>query len=104
MFHVTSSLVGGVAAVAAWALVAPSTHPIQRAGLTQTDHQSVNRTAKGDRLALPPNYRQAKRPVATVEVIGVHDAAIVYREGLRGAATHIARHAAKQADPDGGAA
>jgi hypothetical protein len=80
MFHVTSSLVGGVAAVAAWALVAPSTHPIQRAGLTQTDHQSVNRTAKGDRLALPPNYRQAKRPVATVEVIGVHDAAIVYRD------------------------
>jgi hypothetical protein len=81
MFHVTSSLVGGAAAVAAWALVAPSSFaPSAQTGLTQADHQSVNRTAKGDRLALPPDYRQAKRPVRTVEVIGVHDAAIVYRD------------------------
>jgi hypothetical protein len=80
MFHLTSSLVGGAAAVAAWALVAPSTNPIQQTGLTQADHQSVNRTAKGDRLALPPTYHQAKRPVGTVEVIGVHDTAIVYRD------------------------
>jgi hypothetical protein len=80
MFHITSSLVGGVAAVAAWALVAPSSNPIVQTSLTQPDHQSVNRAAKGDRLALPANYRQAARPVATVEVIGVHDAAIVYRD------------------------
>ncbi len=80
MFHVTSSLVGGAAAVVAWALVAPSLNPAVQTGLTPADHQSVNRAAKGDRLALPPNYRQTKRPVATVEVIGVHDAAIVYRD------------------------
>jgi len=80
MFHLTSSLVGGAAAVAAWALVAPSIDPVQQTGLSQTDHQSVNRAAKGDRLALPPSSRQTKRPVAAVEVIGVHDAAIVYRD------------------------
>jgi len=77
MFHITSSLIGGAAAVAAWALVAPSFNP---AGLTPTDHQSVNRAHKGDRLALPPNYHQTKRTVATVEVVGVHDTAIVYRD------------------------
>jgi hypothetical protein len=40
----------------------------------------VNRATKGDRLALPPSYHQTTRSVATVEVIGVHDAAIVYRD------------------------
>src|SRR5690348_14680539 len=79
MFHITSSLIGGAAAVAAWALVAPAGTAIHT-GLTSADHQSVNRSMKGDLLALPPNDRQAKRPVATVEVIGVHDAAIVYRD------------------------
>jgi len=80
MFHLTSSLLGGVAAVAAWALVAPSVTPAVQTGLTQTDHQSVNRAAKGDRLALPAHQQQTKRSVAIVEVVGVHDAAIVYRD------------------------
>jgi hypothetical protein len=80
MFHVTSSLLGGAAAVAAMALVAPSFNPIVHAGLAQADHQSVNRARKGDRLPLPPNHHQATRSVATVEVVGVHDAAIVYRD------------------------
>jgi len=80
MFHITSSLIGGAAAVAAWALVAPPFSPTGQTGLARADHQSVNRTTKGDRLALPPNSQQPKRSVATVEVIGVHDAAIVYRD------------------------
>jgi len=80
MFHLTSSLLGGAAAVAAWALVTPSFNPAVKTGLAPADHQSVNRTTKSDRLALPPNHHQAKRSVATVEVVGVHDTAIVYRD------------------------
>ncbi len=80
MFHITSSLFGGLAAVAAWALVAPSYDPVAPTGLTRASHESVNRAAKGDRLALPPSHAQTARTVATVEVIGVHDAAIIYRD------------------------
>ena len=80
MFHITSSLFGGLAAVAAWALVAPSFDPVASIGFTRADHESVNRAAKGDRLALPPSHQQAVHSVATVEVIGVHDTAIVYRD------------------------
>jgi len=80
MFHVTSSLFGGLAAVTAWALVAPSHDPAAQAGPAQAQHESVNRAAKADRLALPPDYRRPTRTVASVEVVGVHDAAIVYRD------------------------
>jgi hypothetical protein len=77
MFHFTSSLIGGLAAVTAWALVAPST-PATQAGLSSAAHVNVNRAAKGDRLA--PPVHQAPRTVSSVEVVGVHDAAIVYRD------------------------
>jgi hypothetical protein len=80
MFHMTSSLIGGLVAVSAWALVAPSFDPAVKAGIAHADHENVNRAAKHDRLALPPNYHHPKRTVATVEVIGVHDTAIVYRD------------------------
>ena len=80
MFHLTSSLVGGLVAVTACALVAPPFNSAVKTGLAHADHENVNRTAKGDRLALPPDYRHPKRTVATVEVIGVHNAAIVYRD------------------------
>src|SRR5689334_7387208 len=73
MFHITSSLVGGLAAVTAWALVTPALDH------TTQDVQRVNRTMKSDRLAIS-QPRGATRTVATVEVIGVHDAAIVYRD------------------------
>jgi hypothetical protein len=81
MFHVTSSLVGGFAAVAAWALVAPSFDPTATTSASGAagSHEWVNRGAKGDRLAAP-SPRAEKSTVATVEVIGVHDAAIVYRD------------------------
>src|SRR5262249_54504017 len=76
MFHVTSSLLGGFAAVAAWALVTPSFAPANPARHRET----VNRVAKGDRLAPSSPRRQEERTIATVEVVGVHDTAIVYRD------------------------
>lgn len=80
MFHLTSSLLGGLVAVTAWTLVAPSFDPAVKTGVAQAEHENVNRAAKHDRLVLPPNYHHAKRTVATVEVVGVHDTAIVYRD------------------------
>jgi hypothetical protein len=77
MFHITSSLVGGLAAVTAWALVAPSFDP---ASQTPGARETVNRAVKGDRLAGPTASRSDEPTIATVEVIGVHDAAIVYRD------------------------
>lgn len=71
MFHVTSGLVGGLAAIAAWALVAPS--PDLGAGDT-----TVNRTEKADRITVP--HVGDENAVATVEVVGIHDTAIVYRD------------------------
>jgi|HubBroStandDraft_6_1064221.scaffolds.fasta_scaffold424303_2 hypothetical protein len=80
MFHITSSLFGGLAAITAWALVAPSFDPAAQIGATSAGHETVNRALKSDRLLLPPSHAQSERKVATVEVIGVHDAAIVYRD------------------------
>jgi hypothetical protein len=80
MFHITSSLIGGAAAITAWALVAPSIDPAAQNGLNPAGHETVNRATKSDRLMLPPNQSQAKRTVATVEVVGVHDTAIIYRD------------------------
>ena len=56
MHHLTSVLMGGLAAVGAWAMVAPSSAPASRMpGVGGLDAQvSVNRAAKGDRLAPPP--------------------------------------------------
>lgn len=79
MFHITSSLFGGLAAVAAWALVAPTFDPASQPGIAGDSHERVNRAAKADRITPPLSYRGGDT-VATVEVIGVHAAAIVYRD------------------------
>jgi hypothetical protein len=73
MFHVTSSLIGGLAAITAWAVVTPSFDS------TAQDVQHVDRSMKADRLATA-HVVGATRTVSTVEVIGVRDAAIVYRD------------------------
>ena len=80
MFHITSSLFGGLAAVTAWALVAPSFDAATMGSIAGATHQQVNRVVKGDRLAPPRPNLGSDRAVATVEVVGVHDAAIVYRD------------------------
>src|SRR5262249_22703889 len=43
-------------------------------------HERVNRIVKADRIAPPGLNADRNRAVATVEVVGVHDAAIVYRD------------------------
>jgi hypothetical protein len=73
MHHLTSMLMGGLAAVGAWALVTPSSAPAH-------DESSVNRTAKGDRLAVPRPQRGDQGSVTTVEVVGIHDASVIYRD------------------------
>jgi hypothetical protein len=85
MFHITSSLFGGLAAVTAWALVAPSFDPATKASLAADTHEHVNRAVKADRIASPRTNLGSDRAVATVEVatvevVGVHDATIVYRD------------------------
>jgi hypothetical protein len=78
MFHVTSSLFGGVAAVTAWVLVA---QPLDTAKANiGADHEHANRVVKADRIAVPRTNIGSDRKVVTVEVIGVQDAAIVYRD------------------------
>jgi hypothetical protein len=78
MFHITSSLFGGLAAITAWALVAPNFDQAARASLAD-NHQTIVRAMKGDRTATPRATVGGGR-VATVEVVGVQDAAIVYRD------------------------
>jgi len=77
MFHITSSLFGGLAAVTAWVLVAPNFDHASKAN-TAADQQVV-RVMKGDRMASPRATVGGGR-VTTVEVVGVQDAAIVYRD------------------------
>ena len=74
MFHITSSLVGGLAAITAWAVVTPAFD-----NTIQQDTQRVDRAMKGDRLATL-QAGGTIRTVATVEVIGIRDATIVYRD------------------------
>jgi hypothetical protein len=78
MFDVTSSLLGGLAAVMAWALVAP---PFDAAKANiGADPAPANRIVKADRIVAPRTDIGGDRKVATVEVVGVQDAAIVYRD------------------------
>jgi hypothetical protein len=78
MFHITSSLVGGLAAVTAWALVTPN-FDHSNASTAADTAQHVNRVVKTDRMPTP-RATGGDRAVATVEMIGVRDAAIVYRD------------------------
>ncbi len=79
MFHITSSIVGGVAAITAWAMVAPG-FDYSKASIPGDTSQHVNRVMKADRMAAPRAAIGSSRAVSTVEVVGVHDAAIVYRD------------------------
>ncbi len=80
MFHITSSLVGGLAAVTAWALVGPSINSATKGSIAAESQQRVNRAVKADRIAPPQANVAGDRKVVTVEVVGVQDAAIVYRD------------------------
>ena len=81
MCHITSSLLGGVAALAAWALVAPVEYARTDLNASEAPAASVNRTAKSSRLAPAQLQQRADEgKVVTVEVVGVRDAAIIYRD------------------------
>ena len=87
MGHITSYLIGGLAAVTSWSMVAPgdpgsTPQPLSAAfhspASTDAAGSAVNRAAKGDRLGpIQPGEKQA---VATIEVVGVNDATIIYRD------------------------
>ncbi len=52
MYHLPSILMGGLAAVGAWALVAPSSAPAHdKSGIGGADVQALVNSAQGDRLA-----------------------------------------------------
>src|SRR5215831_10161758 len=93
MFHITSSLFGGLAAVTAWALVAPSFDPAAKASIAADTHERVNRVAKADRIARPRALpdRSAQQRHRDLE-------------GLRAAAADRAREPAQHAREDRGAA
>jgi hypothetical protein len=87
MGHITSYLLGGLAAVASWSMVAPAepgSGPSSLAAAFQYpatlggSEGGFNRAAKGDRLA--PARPGQPQTVATIEVVGVSDAAIIYRD------------------------
>jgi hypothetical protein len=80
-------LVGGMTAFLVSDLV-PIPSPSQQLGVVRaaisapvlgTSEASINRAAKADRGALPRPMKAAAR-IATVEVVGLRDAAIVYRD------------------------
>jgi hypothetical protein len=88
MGFITSYLLGGVAAVAAWSMVAPAdssgalpniASAFQSSGAAGSTATTINRAAKGDRLAAPVSQAE-KKQVASIEVVGVNDAAIIYRD------------------------
>lgn len=86
MGQITSYLLGGLAAVASWSMVAPGdgstpsplSTAFQNPAATAASGPVVNRAAKGDRVA--PVQPGEKQTVATIEVVGVRDAAIIYRD------------------------
>lgn len=87
MGHITSYLLGGLAAVASWSMVAPidpgsGSSPISAAfhypASLDGSGAVINRAAKGDRLA--PIRPGEKQTVASIEVVGVSNAAIIYRD------------------------
>ena len=83
---VAVATVTGIVAVLSVALVADSVVALREKGASQqiasiADRQSVtiNRENKGDALAAP-QAAQPRIPIKTVEVVGIRNAAIVYRD------------------------
>ena len=88
MYYLSSGILGGIAALSAFGLVTPefSGSPTASiltpspAGITRAaTHTAVNRTHKGDRLQARP-VSEAGRAIASVEVVGIDNVAVVYRD------------------------
>src|SRR3981189_1722033 len=82
MPYVTSMLMAGLAAVGAWALVVPAAEPASKVSAVGTGdiHRPMDLAFKGDRMSLPGLRRSDENIVTTVEVIGIRDASVIYRD------------------------
>jgi hypothetical protein len=82
MPYVTSMLMAGLAAVGAWALVVPAAEPASKVSAVGTGdiHWPMDLAFKGDRMSLPGLRRSDENTVTTVEVIGLRDASVIYRD------------------------
>lgn len=87
MYVLKSPLVIGTSAVIAWVLAtypADLTFGFLRDGAASSTARgiaaSVNRTQKSDRLAATASARAPARTISTVELVGLRDAAIIYRD------------------------
>jgi hypothetical protein len=75
MCYMTSSLIGGLAAVAAWAMVAPPS--VDTSSASAVTATAVNRAGKADRLIASRVPSGSEDAAATVEN---RDAATIYRD------------------------
>ncbi|RAI34502.1 hypothetical protein [Rhodoplanes roseus] len=76
----------GVSAIIAWALVAVGGEPVfggngaEAAARTAALAAPIDRTRKSDRLPTAATTRPEAKIISTVEVVGVRDATIIYRD------------------------
>src|SRR3979490_2598227 len=82
MPYVTSMLMAGLATVGAWALVVSAAGPASKVPAAGTGdiHWPMDLALKGGRLAPPGLRRSDENIVTTVEVIGLRDASVIYRD------------------------
>ncbi len=92
MGQIASYMLGGLAAIAAWSMVAPADSDVGPSELfaafrlrepAAASLSAVNRTSKTDRLVgdrLAGARPSAPRIVTSIEVVGVHNATIIYRD------------------------
>jgi hypothetical protein len=75
-------LMAGLAAVGAWGLAVPSADSASKmpgAGAADIS-TSINRARKGDRMPLSGLRRSDDNIVTTVEVVGIRDGSVIYRD------------------------
>lgn len=76
----------GVSAIVAWAALAVGGEPVFGGNSAEAQARTaalaapIDRTRKSDRLPTAAATRQEPKIISTVEVVGVRDAAIVYRD------------------------
>jgi hypothetical protein len=74
-------LSGGTAvAVIAGAAITLSTELVSAGANTRSEQVSINRSVKGDRTPSTATLASSKRQITTVEVVGIDQPAIIYRD------------------------
>lgn len=80
MFRTAVDIAGGVAAVAIAVSLGVVIAGADFSAPKTEQHASVNREAKGDKLPVNDSATQKPTKISVIEVIGVSDAAVVYRD------------------------